>query len=362
MSVAEITYQPSFSAELVSASRFIPPLQNGPDLLLFIDVPAFGMKMAGAIADLNTGNAYEEVTFESPVDTDVSAILTLHSKRANGATSDLQIKSASISVHVKRHQPRAHFIADSLYAMLGLAGPVRVSIPSLNIDLGLDFVRRPSEVSKFAELRQMEFGLMVIEKATGAEFDIPPHVSGEEMNSIYFSYHAIVKGEFDWRLNEIIQPTPATKDSLTWFDSLGNNETESGVYKLMFGPSVVVRTILDRQVTLGEQIIFIDDATIENRGDVRQQLAQMDGRIVPIRIRSKSRQARYVFNNAPRLPESAWDEKIKTFINLEDTLNEELAARYHTLAASTVADLTPKEIETVIARPELSEDAYLIRE
>jgi hypothetical protein len=149
---------------------------------------------------------------------------------------------------------------------------------------------------------------------------------------------------------------------LTWFDSLKNNETESGVYRLVFGPSLVVRTILDRQVTLGDQIIFIDDAIVENHDDIRRQLAQMDGRIVPIRIRSKSRQARYVFNNAPRLPESPWDKKIEGFINLEDRLNEELAARYHALAASTVADLTPKEIETVIARPELLEDAYLIRE
>jgi len=130
----------------------------------------------------------------------------------------------------------------------------------------------------------------------------------------------------------------------------------------MFGPSLVVRTILDRQVTLGDQIIFIDDATVENHDDIRQQLSEMDGRIVPITIRSKSRQARYVFSNAPRLPESPWDEKIDSFINVEDTLNVELAARYHTLAASTVADLTPKEIETVIARPELGEDAYLIRE
>jgi len=66
--------------------------------------------------------------------------------------------------------------------------------------------------------------------------------------------------------------------------------------------------------------------------------------------------------NPPQLPPDPWDEKIDRFIKLEDTLNELLAARYHELAASTVADLTPEEIEAVIARPELSDDAHLIKD
>src|SRR5712692_10582196 len=238
MSLAEITYQPSFSAELLSASRFLPPLKKTPDLVMSIDGSAFGGKITSEITDIMIGDGYETVTFESVLDADVSAFLTLENQRTNGATGDLRIKNASVRLDVKRHRPRAHFIADSLYAMLGLAGPVRISIAGLSIDLDLNFAIRPSEVSKFAELRQMEFALMVMEKATGAEFDIPTHVSGDEMNSIYFSYHAVVKSEFDWRLNEMIQPIPATREMLTWFDNLKTYETESGVYKLMFGPSL----------------------------------------------------------------------------------------------------------------------------
>src|SRR2546430_159089 len=70
MSVAEITYQPSFSAELVSASRFLPPLQKKPDLVMFIDAPAFGGKVMSEITDIMIGDGYEEVTFESAVDAD----------------------------------------------------------------------------------------------------------------------------------------------------------------------------------------------------------------------------------------------------------------------------------------------------
>lgn len=362
VSVAEITCQPAFSAELLSAGRFLAPLRQSEDLLLSIDVPAFGVSMAGEISDLVIGDAYQQVTFESFVDEGVSALLTIQNERSNGATSDLQIKGASISIRVKRHKPRAHFFADTLYAMLGLAGPVRISISALNIDLGLNFTRRLSEVSKFIELRQMEFGLMVIEKAAGLAFDIPEHVTGEERNSISLAYHAIVERQFIWRVNDITQPTPATEAMLSWFDSLKSVEPDGCVDRLMFGPSPATRTILGQEVSLGDETVFIDDGIIENRDDIRRELAEKDGHIVPIKIRPRSRQGRYVFSNAPRLPNGAWDEKIENFIKLEDTLNQRLAARYHELAASTVADLTPREIEALVSRPKLSEDAYLVRD
>ena len=95
---------------------------------------------------------------------------------------------------------------------------------------------------------------------------------------------------------------------------------------------------------------------------MQQDLAKNDGSIVPIKFIPRNRKGLYVFANSPRLPEVPWDEKVESFIGLEDSLNERLAGRYHELAASTVADLTPKEIEVLIARPDLSEDAYLIKD
>jgi hypothetical protein len=362
VSVAEITYQPSFSAEILSANDFVPPLQKAQDSLLAIDVPAFGVHLEGALKDVDVGAAYREVTFESLVDAGVSTLLTLRNEYSNGVGSDLQIKAASLSLRVNDHRPRTHFTACTLYSMLGLAGPVKVSIPSLKIDLGLHFGIAPSEVSTFLQGRQTYFGLMVIEKATGLKFDIPPHISGEEMNSIAFAYHAIVAGEFIWRVSHITQLTPANAETLAWFDNLQPAEPNGCTYTHQVGPSPEIRKIFGQDVPLGDQTVFIVDGLIENRAEIRRELAKNDGHIVPITFRPRGRQGRYVFTNAPRLPDNPWDEKIEGFIKLEDMLNARLAARYHQLAASTVADLTPEEIEAVTARPELDEGAYLIRD
>jgi len=186
----EITYQPSFTAEVLSAAHLLPPMPQAQGLLLSFDVPAFGMRMDGEITDLRFNNGYGEVTFESFVYSGVAAQLTLRNEYANGTTGVLQIKGASLNFRAGDHKPRTHFVADSLYALLGLAGQVRISIPNMNIDLGLNFKIRPSEISKFLELRQIEFGLMVIEKATGLQFAVPQHISGDEIKSIGVAYHA----------------------------------------------------------------------------------------------------------------------------------------------------------------------------
>jgi hypothetical protein len=362
VSIAEITCQPSFSAEVLSAAHF-PPLVTQPrDSLLAIDVPAFGAHMQGEIADMRIGNEYREVTFESFVDVGVSAMLALRNERSNGVNSDLQIKGASLSFRVGDQRPRAHFIVNTLYAMLGLAGPVTISIPDSKIELGLNFEIPASKVGELLQLRQTYVGLMAIEKATGVEFDIPPHISGEEMNSISFAYHAILMNQFVWRVNEITYQTPANEEMLAWFDNLKSIEPNASIYKLQDGPNPITRTVLGREIPLGDQTIFINDGVIENRDAVRSELAKNDGNIVPVRIIPRSRKGLYVFADTPRLPDVPWDEKVEAFIRLEDSLNERLAASYHALAASTVADLTPNEIEAVIARPELSEDSYLIRD
>ena len=41
---------------------------------MFIDAPAFGGKVMSEITDIMIGDGYEEVTFESAVDADVTAL------------------------------------------------------------------------------------------------------------------------------------------------------------------------------------------------------------------------------------------------------------------------------------------------
>jgi hypothetical protein len=358
----ETAHQPALSAQFVSPPQFLPRLDQRQDLSLTIEVPAFGVKLIGDISNLRFDQDYSTVVFDSPIDANVFAQLTLHNERSNGGRDDLRIKNVSLRLEIANHDARTHFVSDSLYAMLGLAGPIRISVRNLKMDLGLNFNIAMREISKFLQLRQLEFGLMVIGKACNIDFEIPPHISGEEVNSISFSYHAILMRQFEWRVNEIVQPTPATEEMLFWFDNLKPVSPDEGVYKLMFGPSSITKSVLGHEVALGQQTVFLDDAHIENHDQVRNRLARNDGEIVPIRIVPRSRKGKYVFTGTPSLPNQPWDDRIDALVALEQLLDERLTSRYHQLAKSTLSDLTTSEIESVLARPDLPEEFYSIRD
>ena len=358
----ETAHQPALSAQFVSPPQFLPRLDQRQDLSLTIEVPAFGAKLIGDVSNLRFDQDYSTVVFDSPIDANVFAQLTLHNVRSNGGGDDLRIENVSLRLEIANHDARTHFVSDSLYAMLGLAGPIKISVPNLKIDLGLNFNIATREISKFLQLRQLEFGLMVIGKACSIDFEIPPHISGEEVNSISFSYHAILMRQFEWRVNEIVQPTPATEEMLFWFDNLKPVSPDEGVYKLVFGPSPITKSVLGHEVALGQQTVFLDDAHIENRDQVRNRLAKNDGEIVPIRIVPRSRKGKYVFSGTPSLPNQPWDDRIDALVSLEQLLDERLTSRYHQLAKSTLSDLTTSEIESVLARPDLPEEFYSIRD
>jgi hypothetical protein len=72
---------------------------------------------------------------------------------------------------------------------------------------------------------------------------------------------------------------------------------------------------------------------MQNREEVRRELSKLDGHIVTVTIRPLSGMGRYHLPEAPRLPDSPWDEKIEACVMLEDRLNERLAARYNELTA-----------------------------
>lgn len=62
---------------------------------------------------------------------------------------------------------------------------------------------------------------------------------------------------------------------------------------------------------------------------------------------------RYELLNAPRLPEEPWDERVESFIKVEDRLSDLLAISYNNLAAATLSGFTPEEIESLTTRPEM---------
>lgn len=377
MSVSELNYQPSFTPGLwpieeeisswvgvtrsvsvfesqatwvepvipMSIPKPLPPAEN---LTLSIDIPGLGVRLEGNVVDLHLINSYEEVTFEVSVDSGVSAFLTLRNERPSAADDSLQIREASLNFQVSEHRAQPHFIANTLYAMLGLSGVVRVSIPAIGLELGLHFDPAPSEIAELLQRRRLYLALMVIEKSTNVRFEIPEYISGEEMGSIFFASRAILEREFIWRVNEIVQPTPASEETLAWIDNLKSTKRHDFVYKIMFGPTPVSRIILGQEVRLGEQSVFIEDGIIECRQEVREALSRKDNRTVTVRIRPLSRAGRYVFSNGPTFPSILWDERIQGFLNLEVGLNERLVGRYYELMSVAIPELPPEYVCTLI--------------
>lgn len=369
MSTSLAHYYAPVTSTVVSDSPYLPSslattlydVGEAQDAELRVEIPGLGLVFGTGLSDMHLSDDYSVVTLESLLDPGLTMLVTLKTQVADDA-GNLQIREVSINFDVTEHTPRAHFLAASMYAMLPLAGPIRVVIPMMRVDVTANFSTPLREISNLLQKRQTYYGLMVIERAAGVRLDIPEHISTEDMNSIAFTYHAIVEREFDWLATSVMTPAPANEEILAWLDNLKPIEPGGSVYKLQFGPTPELRTVLGQTVSLGPETIFIEDAIILNREELRRELSNLDGRIVPIMIKSLSGLGRYHLPEAPRLPDSPWDEKIESCIMLEDRLNESLAATYNELAASTLEGLTPEEVTVVTERAILDEDAHLIRD
>jgi hypothetical protein len=367
MNVIEISNPPAFSPGLwrsgsvepawvgaatsntqISADQLSHLLSPSPEFTLSIELPAFGAKLTGEIVDLQSTSEYTEITFKSVVDVGVSALLIIRSEASTGPDDNLQIKEASLSFQASEHRARPLFITDTLYAMLGLGGPVKVLIPSINLDLTLRFNVQLADLSELLQRRRMYFGLMVIEKATGKEFQVPEYISGEDMSAIFFAGRAILDRQFIWRVNEIVQPTPANDETFAWFQNLETSPPETRAFKLMFGPTPILKRVLGQEISLGLQTVFLEDAFIEDHESVGAALEIKNGRVVTIRIRPLSRVGRYVFANPPTLPNDAWDRSVRQFIELDGQLSQGLMARYLALMSLVVPELPPEQVYALI--------------
>lgn len=365
MSLATATYSHSATAAVLSGGQWLPSYKpeaastvtSTQQTVMRVEVPDFDLYFTTALRSLRTEDDYSEVIAEALIDPGVMAVLNLKNQPA-GEGDSLQVREVALNFEVVAPRPRAHFVAASLYAMLGLAGHVQIVLPGMNLNLGVNFSMPLSESSRLLQGRQTYFGLMVIERATGLEFEVPEQITADDLNAVSFAYHAIVEREFVWLTNDVTVYMPAAEQYLTW--ARDPRSTQPNPFE--FGPTPTSRTVFGQMVALGEEIVRVSDGVIQDLEKARRALTHLDGRMVPIRVRPLSRVGLYSLPNAPRLPESPWDEKIAACIALENQLNVRLATRYNELAASTLAGLTPAEADAVTTRPALDEDAHLIKE
>lgn len=345
---------PSFAATVSGATLPVPLPEVEHDIPMNIILPDFNCNFSASLADLTTLIDSTKMIAKAVLDKHVNMTLTLTGKLVEDNTV-FQIKETALLIKPTKELARADFIASTLNALLALGREVRLQIPDLALDLDkLSFDLSLLEASRLLQTRQTAYRLMVIEQATGIEFLLPPYFSGDEMSSIIYTYRAIIDRSFDWPFESYPLRIPANEE---WFNRItAMNQPISITYTLEQEGIM----ILGKPILLGDVRVTIEDAVIQNRDQVKEQLAQLDGHEIEIIIQSAKGQARFELPDAPRLPDRPWDSNIRALIDLESQLDNRLCEGYNALAAATLAGLTEEEKAQITARPELDEEAFLI--
>jgi hypothetical protein len=339
-------------AEIISFSLSQP----AGEVSLQIIVPDFDFSLAAHLTSLTPEIESGKVAFEAAVDANVIAALILIGRLIEDGAK-FRPEQVSIDVELTKQSARAEFVASTLIALLALTGEVHLQIPDIQFERKLKFDLSLREISHWLQRRQIAYRLMVIERATGVEFSLPPRFSGDETDTIAFLYRAIVDRVFVWPIETVVIDVPATQE---WLVKLFPDKQPTHPL-FMLGPKLDTRTLLNHSIELGNVKMAIEDMIIEHADEVRRELAQNDGHLVKVVVRSLSGRARINAPEAPRLPDAPWDSRIQALIDLEPQLDARLAERYHALAAASLSGLKDEEIREILAGTEVEREALLER-
>ena len=339
---------------VVLAGLFPLPLPRlAPEAALHVIFPDFDFGVDVPIVDFRPDVEHGRILVSAALADDVVATLDLTGGIVEGGTQ-FRTDESGVRIVYDRERARANFIASTLKALFSLSKEIHLEIPRIEPFLGLKFDQSLLETSRMLQRRQAAYRLMVIERATGEEFLLPPVFSAEEIERIAFVYYAIVDRSFFWSQEIQAVPIPATTQDMTYLISL-EQMTDKPV-----GPVNISKTLFDKSIPLGQGTATFIDGRIERFDDVRNELARADGHLVNVVIRSVTGQVRYELPDAPRLPDSPWETNIQALIDLEHKLDSRLVDGYNALAAASLAGLTEEEVALITARPELDETAFLI--
>jgi hypothetical protein len=259
----------------------------------------------------------------------------------------------SLFYHVEERRPRAHFVADTLMAVMGLAGRFDLKISEPQVSTNLNFELHLLEISKMLKRKHTAYRLMVIEEATGKQFLLPSTISEKEIGKIAFVYHAIVDRSFiwsdTWSEGSFNSSIPATQENASQFAQMAQPFNWSAPLESLS------ETVLGQSINLGRVIVTMEDAVVTNSDEVRKQLEAGDGHQVTLQISSLSGQDKYEFTEPPHLSSIFWEPKIQALVDLKPYLDAVITERYHALAAATLAGLREEEKKDVTIFPDLDE-------
>ncbi|MDQ3687021.1 MAG: hypothetical protein M3430_15710 [Acidobacteriota bacterium] len=350
MSTIVASRELSTTANIIAGGLTIPLPQITQPVVLQIAIRDFQihleMPLEGVVSNMSAG----KVLLRATVDKEVAVILTI---AGNLVEDEFQIEGVYFNTEAPFESARASFVASTLHALFSLSKGVNLRIPELEINLDLEFSRPLLDISQMLRRRQLEYRIMLIERATGYEFMLPSDLTEEQVHHVTLIYRAIVDRTFMWPVNSVTIYFPATDE---WVNRLIELDRHAS-----FTPGLdpLPMMLFGQKISLGNKTLTIEDKIIKDYDKVQKELARNDGHNVAIVIRSLSGQGRYEFLNAPRLPDFPWEPTIQMLVDLESHLDSHLVERYHALAAATLSGLTEEEKVEVTTRPEFGE-AFLI--
>ncbi|MGH9939149.1 MAG: hypothetical protein ACREAM_23150, partial [Blastocatellia bacterium] len=108
------------------------------------------------------------------------------------------LKDAAFDFEMEPGRPRAEFVADTVKALLWLAGAMRLRIPGVRFDGQLNFEAPLKEASELLRHRHAAYRLMVIGSAFDQEIPVPSVISDSDWQEIAFAHLAIADRSFTW--------------------------------------------------------------------------------------------------------------------------------------------------------------------
>lgn len=329
---------------MLSAGVFVAPPQN---MSMEISIPNLGGYFRLELTDLDDSEIEDgRVLVNAAIDANARMVVTLFGESDRNG---FHTKSVSFAFETAKKTAESDFRLATLRAALSLATQTRLVAPGLGLDLWFRLNESLRDIGEMLKLRQTMYRLMVIERATSAQFKIPSFIVGQDMEAISLLYHAIIDRAFGWPLEGALTVFYAASKDVA--DSLEEcNQSSNFVYPCFQGQS-----LFGIEFPLGEGTITIIDKHIEDFEQVLRELTSNDGHTVIVRVRSSIGLAHYNFPDAPRLPDKAWGADLQMLINMEGQLDAALIQRYHALAAATLAGLNEDEKAEITARPEIGE-------
>lgn len=329
----------------------LPMLGPDSNLSLLINAPGVRYRLEAPIADspiIEDKGIIARFTLDANVYLDLNLI-----GQSVQQKNEFKVGRFFLSYQIEEQRPRAHFVANTLMAVLGLAGKVdlKISEPEVSTDLNLE--SSLLEISKMLHRRQTAYRLMIIEEATGKQFLLPSAMTEEEIKKIAFVYHAIIDRSFIWPGGKLNSSVAATQENASQIAQIAQP------FSWSLPLESLSETVLGQPISLGRVNVTMEDAVVKNLDEVRKQLEARDGRQVALEIHS--RQDKYEFTEIPYSSDVFWEPKIQALIDMEPYLDAAITERYHALAAATLAGLTEEEKKEVTTRPELGEE-FLIND